>query len=312
MHQQQYQNPFEDAKKFFRRKSILSRLIVVNVVVFIIVNLINLVLMLFKIDNNPDGISGISLISYYFAVPADLQSLIYRPWTLFTYMFLQEEFFHIFFNMIVLYFGGRIFLEYLDEKKLLSTYILGGLAGALLYIIAFNIFPVFNESVYYSVALGASASVLAILVAVSTYVPEYTVMLVLFGKVKLRYLAIAIVIIDLLSISRGNAGGHIAHIGGALWGFAYIWFFKKGTDFTVNFKNMNFRRFFKYFTKPKDTSKYDTTANNGRPLTDDEYNYRRNNQQEKIDYSLDKISRSGYNSLTKEEKELLFKSSNKK
>jgi membrane associated rhomboid family serine protease len=312
MYQSQYQNPLEDAKKFFRRRSILNRLIIINVLVFVVVNIINLFLFLFNVQDHLSDISGISLISYYFAVPADLESLIYRPWTLFTYMFLQENFFHIFFNMIVLYFSGRIFLEYLDEKKLLSTYLLGGLVGAFFYIFAFNTFPVFSETVYYSVALGASASVLAILVAVSTYVPEYSVMLVLFGKVKLKYLALAVVLIDLLNISRGNAGGHIAHLGGALWGFAYIWFLKKGTDFTINFKNMNFRRFFKYFTRPKDTSKYDTTATNGRPLTDDEYNYRRKNHQDKIDHILDKISKSGYNSLTREEKELLFKSSNKK
>jgi membrane associated rhomboid family serine protease len=312
MYPNQYQNPLEDAKQFFRRKSILGRLIIINVLVFVVVNIINLLLFLFNVQNHPSDVSGISLISYYFAVPADLESLLYRPWTLLTYMFLQENFFHIFFNMIVLYFGGRIFLEYLDQKKLLSTYILGGFAGAFFYIIAFNIFPVFSESVYYSVALGASASVLAILVAIATYVPEYSVMLVLFGKVKLKYLALAVVLIDLLSISRGNAGGHIAHLGGAVWGFGYIWFFKKGTDFTINFKVMNFSRFFKYFTRPKDTSAFDTTVNNGRPLTDDEYNIRKKNQQERIDKILDKISRSGYSSLSKEEKELLFKSSNKR
>jgi hypothetical protein len=226
-------------------------------------------------------------------------------------MFLQENFFHIIFNMIVLYFGGRIFLEYLNERKLLSTYILGGLFGAFFYIVAFNIFPVFSESVNYSVALGASASVLAILVAVATYVPEYSVVLVLFGKVKLKYLALVVVLIDVLSISRGNAGGHIAHLGGAFWGFAYIYLMKNGKDFTLNLGSMNFKKFFRYFTKPKDSSKFDTTAHNGRPLSDDEYNYRRNNQQERIDKILDKISKSGYTSLTKEEKELLFKSSNK-
>jgi len=308
----QYQNPLDEARKFFRQKSILNRLIIINVAVFVLVNVINLFLWLFQVQNNPEGISGISLISYYFAVPADLKSLIFRPWTLFTYMFLQEDFFHIFFNMIVLYFGGRIFLEYLDEKKLLSTYIVGGLIGAFFYIIAFNLFPVFGESVYYSVALGASASVLAILVAVSTYVPEYSVVLFLFGKVKLKYLALVVVLIDVLSITRGNAGGHIAHLGGAFWGFAYIYLMKNGKDLTFNFGSMNFRRFFKYFTRPKDNSKFDTTASNGRPLTDDEYNHRRNNHQDRIDDILDKISKSGYSSLTKEEKELLFKSSKKR
>jgi len=121
-----------------------------------------------------------------------------------------------------------------------------------------------------------------------------------------------VILIDVLSISRGNAGGHIAHLGGASWGFFYIWYMKKGTDLTLNIKGMNLKKFFKYFTKPKDTSKFDTTKTNGRPLSDDEYNYRRKNQQEQIDLILDKISKSGYSSLTKAEKELLFKSSNKK
>nr|NQU93237.1 rhomboid family intramembrane serine protease [Bacteroidota bacterium] len=304
-----YQNPLEEVKQFFRKKTILGRLIIINVAVFLLVNIVNLFLWLLQVNNQPDSMGGISIVTYYFAVPASLQSLFYRPWTLFTYMFLHEGFFHIFFNMFVLYFGGRIFMEYLSEKKLLNTYIFGGLAGAIFYIAAFNIFPVFSNTLSYSVALGASASVLAILIAVATYVPEYSVVLVLFGKVKLKYLALAIIAIDVLSISRGNAGGHIAHLGGALWGFLYIKMMKQGTDFTVNFASMNLRRFFKYFTKAKNTGDFPPGSNNGRPLSDDDYNFQKKHYQERIDKILDKISKSGYNSLTREEKELLFKSS---
>ncbi len=307
-----HQNPLDEVKDFFRRKSVLGRLIIINVAVFLLVNIVNLFLWLFQVQNNPAGIPGISILTYYFSIPANIDSLLLRPWSIFTYMFLHENLFHVFFNMFVLYFGGRIFMEYLDDRKLLSTYILGGLSGAAFYIAAFNLFPVFSESVYYSVALGASASVLAVLIAVSTYVPEYSVVLFLFGRVKLKYLALILIAVDLLSINRGNAGGHIAHLGGAFWGFLYIKMMKQGRDVTLNLGNMNFKRFFRFFTKPKKSSPGSTGSGNSRPLTDEEYNFRKNEYQDRIDKILEKISKSGYNSLTKEEKELLFRSSNKK
>ena len=306
-----YQNPLDDVKKFFRKKTILGQLIIINLVVFLLVGVINLFLWLFQVNNQPDSLGGISFVTYYLAVPASLESLIYRPWTIFTYMFLHESFMHIFFNMVVLYFSGRIFMEYLSEQRLLNTYIFGGLAGAVFYIVAFNIFPVFSTSLSYSVALGASASVLAILIAVATYVPEYSVQLILFGKLKLKYIALIIVAIDVLSITRGNSGGHIAHLGGAFWGFLYVTMMKRGSDFTINFAGMNFRRLFKYFTKPKRSDDFVNSSQYDRPLSDDEYNVRKNHHQERIDKILEKISKSGYNSLSKSEKELLFKSSKK-
>ena len=309
---QYYQNPLEDVKHFFKQKSILVRLIIINVAVFVIVNIFNLLFWLFQVEQSPGDIQGISFFTYWLAVPADFQSLLYRPWTLFTYMFLQENFFHILFNMIVLYFGGRIFMEYLNQRKLINTYIFGGLAGALFYILAFNIFPVFSGTVNNSVALGASASVLAILIAVATYVPNYSVVLIFFGRVKLKYLALIFILIDLLSITRGNAGGHIAHLGGAFWGFLYIYLMKQGKNITLNFDTMDFKKFFRFFTKPSKKQEFNTKNEYGRPVTDDEYNFRKSQYQQKIDKILDKISKKGYNSLTKEEKELLFKSSNKK
>ncbi len=305
------QNPLDEAKNFFRRKSVLSRLIIINVAVFLLVNIINLFFWLFRLNNHPGGVADISYVAYYLSVPANLQALLHRPWTLITYMFLHENFFHIFFNMFVLYFGGRIFMEYLSDRKLLSTYLLGGLTGAVFYIAAFNIFPVFDQSVQYSVALGASASVLAILIAIATYVPDYSVILFIFGRVKLKYLALILIAIDLLSINRGNAGGHIAHLGGAFWGFASMSMMKKGRDVTLNLGTMNLKRFFKFFTRPKRDPFPEGVDEHGRPLTDEEYNARKNHYQDRIDHILEKISKSGYNSLTKEEKELLFKSSNR-
>ncbi|NCA86199.1 MAG: rhomboid family intramembrane serine protease [Clostridia bacterium] len=307
----QQPNPLDDIKRFFKRSSVLRKLIVINIGVFILVSLVNLFYWLLQMPDHPEGMSSISIAAYYLAVPANLSSLLMRPWTLLTYMFLHEGFFHIFFNLMVLYFGGRIFMEYMNDRKLLSTYLLGGLAGAIFYIAAFNIFPVFDETLQYSVAMGASASVLAVLVAVSTFVPEYSVVLFLFGRVKLKYLALAVILIDLLSIQSGNAGGHIAHLGGAFWGFVYVTMLKKGNDFSINFGTMNFKKFFKYFTKPAKQTTTGSPNDLNRPITDDEYNFRRKLDQEQIDKILEKISRSGYSSLSKEEKAMLFQSSKK-
>jgi membrane associated rhomboid family serine protease len=306
-----YYSPLDDIKAFFRRSSLLATLIYVNLGVFLLVQIVNVFMWLLNVENPAILGFPVSVMSYYFSVPASIEALLSRPWTLFTYMFLHESFFHILFNMIVLYFGGRIFNEYLDNRKLLSVYILGGFAGALFYIAAFNFFPVFRESLQFSIALGASASVLAILIAVATYVPNYSVVLLLFGKVKLKHLAWVIILIDIISIPKGNAGGHIAHLGGAFWGFLYITLMKRGIDLTVNFHWLNFGGIYRHFTKKRVTYVEDETPYQGRPVSDEDYNLRKKEYQEHVDEILEKISKSGYSSLTKEEKALLFQSSNK-
>lgn len=292
------------AQQFFKSGSILSRLILINIAVWLFVTLVSLVMWLFQIPTESQGVS--SGIVRFLAVPADLLILIKRPWTLFTYMFLHERFWHIFFNMYMLYFGGRIFLQYLTERHLLRVYIIGGLAGAVLYIFSYNVFPVFSNDVAGSAALGASASVLAVLIAIATFVPNYTVNLMFFGKVKLKYLALIFIGIDLISIQSGNAGGHIAHIGGALAGYLYIMAGKKTSAKTYKKpKKSPFQNIFKIPKKKpfKDIQK------NKKPLSDEEYNIRRSEKQKKINSILDKISKSGYDSLSKEEKEILFKQS---
>jgi len=299
-------NTGEILKQIFFSKTILSRLVLINASIYVLVKVINLFAWLFAIDQ---GVDLLSVIGQFLALPSDSSSLVSKPWTLFTYMFLQEGFFHLLFNLIMLWFGGLIFLEYLSEKKLLSTYIMGGLMGALFFIFAFNVFPVFSEVKGVAVALGASASVLAIIIAIATYVPDYTIQLFLFGRIKLKYLALIFVAIDLLSIQAGNAGGHIAHLGGAFWGFIYAYYLRKGSDFY---------KIFDGFKIPDlgfghKRTKFDTSRpKSGRPMHDDEYSKKRVASQQEIDKILDKISRSGYESLSSEEKELLFKDSNKR
>jgi len=281
----------------------------VNIIVFIIINVISLFFFLYQINPENNQSVGISKIIGWLAVPSNIHSLFLKPWTLISYMFLQENILHLLFNILVLYFSGKIFLEYLNKQQLLLTYFLGGIFGAILYIASYNIFPAFHDSLPYSVALGSSASVLAILIAIATYIPNYQVNLMFIGKLKLKYIAITFVLLDILSIEKENPGGHIAHLGGALWGFSYINIFLKNLALDKNSKKNNFKDILKYFNFKK-KSHLKEVYSNKRPLTDEEYNFIKSQRQKKIDNILDKISKSGYSSLTKEEKELLFKNSN--
>ncbi len=297
-------------KSLLFSKNNLSRLLLINIAVFIFVELFKLYFYLFQIPEvQLQGKFAFSKVALWLAVPANIDILLQKPWTLFTYMFLHFDFFHLFFNMIMLYFGGTLFIQFLGGKKLISTYIFGGLAGALFYILAFNIFPVFAPIKDISLAMGASASVLAILVAIATYLPDYVIQLFLFGRVKLKYLALVLIAIDVMSIDGSNPGGHIAHLGGALWGFSYILLLKSRFDF---YKIFNLpANFIKNTFKPKPKLRVEYTKPK-RPVSDENYNKQRAEKQNKIDAILDKIKISGYDSLSKDEKQMLFSESEKR
>jgi hypothetical protein len=203
--------------------------------------------------------------------------------------------------MLTLYWFSVIFLNYFDEKKLLNLYILGGIAGALFYILSFNLFPVFQTSLPVSVALGASASVLTIMIAISVFVPNNSVYIILVGPVKLKYIAIFFIFLDVLSIPVDNAGGHIAHLGGAFFGWLFASQIKSGRDITKWFGNIMDALF--SFLKPREKIK----VSYRRPSDEIEYNSQKLERQSEIDRILDKISKGGYESLSKEEKDILFK-----
>ena len=296
-------SPFSRLGSFFKGGSLLSRLILINAGVFVLASLVRLFFFLYQASPFADETHGISYISYWLAVPSDLHQLLQKPWTLITYMFLQENLWHIFFNMLMLYFGGVLFNQYLGSRKLLATYILGGVSGAVFYIAAYNIFPVFAADSLHSVALGASASVLAIIAGIATYKPDYEVHLLFFGKIRFKYIAIIFVLIDILSIEKSNPGGHIAHLGGAFWGFSYILALKM----TRGIRNP-FRKISDLFKPKLKKVKYHT---NRKPLTDDEFSLMKVQNQKKTDAILDKIKKSGYDSLSREEKEFLFRASHK-
>lgn len=278
----------------YKIASPLFKLIYINILVFVIVQICYTSSFLFQ--------SALFDLVFWLGIPSNLSSLLLKPWTLITYMFTHSEIMHILFNLIWLYFSGQIFLQYFNKQKLFSLYILGGITGGLTYIFAYNLFPVFSgES---SQLIGASAAVLAILFAVATYVPNYRVNLIFFGLIPIKYLAIASVFIDIISIPKGNAGGHIAHLGGALIGMYFILKWKKGKDITSNIERF-IDSFFNLYKKNQ------LKTIHKRPKTDDEFRSDKVERSVKIDTILDKIAKSGYESLTEKEKDYLFKNSKK-
>jgi membrane associated rhomboid family serine protease len=283
-------------KGLFKENPVLKWLLIVNVGIWIMVAFANLFLWLYK---SP----GTNLLVKWLSVPADWTELIRKPWTIVTYMFLHERFWHLFFNVWMLWFGGMIFTRFLSQKQLALTYGLGGLVGALFFVLAYNLFPVFETAKYTAVAMGASASVLAILVAAATYKPDYGLNLLLFGQLKFKWLAIAFVVIDLLSISAENPGGHIAHLGGALFGFVYGFILRKSLGQPSESKRKQ--------RKPKmEYTPYEEIHDEPQaPRSDEEYNRQKADKERDVDAILDKIAKDGYASLTAEEKEFLFKNS---
>jgi len=275
----------------------LNKLIYINVGVFLLFSILGVFSFMFQFNLSP------VLDQLY--LPAENSKLLSQPWAFITYMFLHNGFLHLLFNMVWLHFAGKIFLQYLNPKQLLSTYLLGGVSGGLIFIIAYNYIPALAIYTENAQALGASAAVLAIMVAIATYTPNYSVRFPFIGIVKLKHIAIFSVMLDLLSIPKGNAGGHIAHLGGALFGYLYIKQLQKGNDFSIGFTKWmnNISNLFKPKSKLKTVHK--------RKKTDTQFNTEKSAQQIAVDIVLEKISKSGYESLSKEEKATLFSASKK-
>jgi len=216
-------------------------------------------------------------------------------------MFYHEDFFHIAFNMLGLYWFGKLFLEFLNKRQLVGVYMLGGLAGYLLYALAYYSLPVLRIALPGATVIGASASVLAILAAVSFYQPNYSIYLMFFGQVKLKYLALFYIVLDILTMATGNAGGHIAHLGGMFFGWLFAMQLRKNSDLTLGVNRI--LDFLVTIFRPRKKLK----VSHRKPANDCEYKKEKITEQKEIDIILDKISRSGYDSLNKAEKEMLFK-----
>lgn len=290
---------FKEFKKYFRMSDSLTQLIIINVAVFVIYHIIQLFYFLFAVLDR-------FTLYLWLAAPTDIHTLLARPWTLITYMFSHTGFFHLFFNMLCLYFFGRIFRLYFNRRLLVNVYILGGIVGVLLYIVSYNIFPVFAGVRNASAIIGASAGVSGIALAISCYVPRYRVNFLFFGGIKLIHIALFIIIMDIIYLSTsGNAGGHISHLGGALFGYLFAVNFQKGKDITGWFSTVCERIGNIFKPKPKMKVAYKRP-----PVDDMEYNRQKNMNQQEIDCILDKISKGGYDSLTQKEKETLFNQRN--
>ncbi|QNL51277.1 rhomboid family intramembrane serine protease [Olivibacter sp. SDN3] len=265
--------------KAFQSGNKLNFFIAINTIIFLLLGILAL------IDFFANTTIGITTLTQL-ALPASLEKLIYRPWTILTYMFTQNGFFHFLFNMLWLYWLGIIFLSFLNNRQLVFVYLAGGFVGGLIFLILYNVVPAFYSSS--ALLVGSSGSVYAVVIATATLVPDYTIRMLFFGNVRLKYLAIAFIVLNFLGLGGSNIGGSLAHLGGALLGFLYINQLRKGTDWSRLFKNQKKRLRVVKNEHPPRKSKTSFT------------------NQEYIDSILDKISKSGYNSLSKDEKEALF------
>jgi membrane associated rhomboid family serine protease len=295
-------------QQFLGSPSMATRLVAVNVIVFVLVNLVGVILWLANADAQTLETAG-DAVNDYLGVPSSLEKLLYRPWTLITYAFTHQQFLHLLFNMLMLYWFGNILADFAGNKRILPVYILGALVGAVVFIAGYNLLPVLQSGLGFPM-IGASAGVLAIVVAAATLVPDYSIVLFLIGPVKIKWLALAMVVIDVISLPLNNAGGHLAHLGGAFCGFLYITQLRRGRDF-----GKWIHQTAEYAANPKFGSKnlrtvHKSTNPSKTHVTSQQLKDLRT-QEDQLDRILDKISQSGYESLTKDEKDFLFRYSNK-
>ena len=273
-----------------------EKLILVNVVCFVLPLFLRTILYLFNI---PSGV-----FIGWFELSADWGELIFKPWTILTYSFMHSGFFHLFWNMYLLYFASRLFINLFSSKTFFNVYFLGVLIGGLTFLVSYSVFPAFQNSS--PIMVGASAGVMAVFIFIATYSPDQEVRLIFFN-VKLRYLAIAFVLLDVIQIPYGNAGGHLAHLGGAALGYFYVRRLNQGTDIGLPFEALSNRilKLFKKQSNLKTVYKNKSNSVSKKNAVHDDLD------QQKIDSILDKISTSGYDSLSQKEKDLLFQAGKK-
>ena len=285
-----------------KKQNIVIKLLLLNIGVFVVIIILQLFFYLFN------SLDVYDEIIKYLMLPANLKTLLFHFWTIFTYMFLHQNFWHLFGNMLWLYFMGIIALQYLKDIQILTLYIIGGLSGAILYVIGFNIFPVFIQIKNEAFLLGASAAVTAIVVGIAAYKPREVVYLFGVLKLELWVIAIFMVIWDLALLPLSNPGGHLAHIGGAVYGLIFGIQLAKGNNIQSRAEHL-FSKIFRI--KSISRRKMKVIKNNLKSSDDFEYNLSQTEIKNEIDRILDKISQYGYDSLSKKEKIFLKKYSSK-
>jgi membrane associated rhomboid family serine protease len=293
---------FEEFKNAFRRpNSAHAQLILINVIIF-------LILAIFSVFSKIGDFEPVFDVVYrQFTIPPHINDFIHRPWTLLTYAFAHSlsDIYHILFNMLSLYWFGKLIIEYLGSDKMISLYVLGALAAGITYLIFFNTIPYFVQHSEFSGMVGASGAIFAVMVAASTLLPDYSFYLLFFGPVKIKYITGFFIVVSFLGTTGGNAGGNVAHLGGALMGFVYIKQLQAGVNWGgwITSTLEWFKQLFKPSPKVKVTYRKAEGKKQKTEFT--------KATQEEIDVILDKISDRGYESLTKEEKEKLFNASKK-
>ncbi len=294
---------FTDLKEKFNRGNTAIQLIFINLGVFLVISLINVILLLCGRSFDP-------LVSWI-SLPAWFGQFIIQPWSIFTYAFVHQDFWHILFNMLWLYWFGMLFLTHFSSKHLRGLYLFGAFCGGLLYMIAYNIFPYFAGVLNGAILMGASASVMAIVIATTYRDPNYQIRLLFLGAIRLKYFALVFIVTDMLFLTGNNAGGHFSHLGGALGGFLFAYALKRGFDLTkwINIPLDAIASIFKASKRPR-KAKMKVEFGNDRNK-DYKYNAQKRVSNEEIDAILDKIKKSGYGSLTEAEKKKLFDASQK-
>ena len=290
----------DDLKWQFNHGNIVNRLVLINIFVFLFFCIVKVFFFFVEQTASYEGMMD------WLYLPAAPLKIIQRPWTFVSYQFLHAGFLHILFNMLWLYWLGRILVQYTSERRIFFLYIFGGFFGGLAYILAYNFIPVFATVTSKAFMLGASASVMAIIVATATLLPNYEIRLFFIGFVKLKYIALVAILLDVITISESNPGGHIAHLGGAFFGWWFMSRFQKGTDLSAGFyRAIDWTK--EKLSKnpsPKMVYKNEEKINERYPETNVSIE---KDRQAAVDAILDKISAGGYDSLSAEEKEFLFR-----
>lgn len=291
-------NIIDDLKLQYRTGGIAQKLIYWNVGLFAIPAIVFGLLSLFGLHID---------YLYYVSLDSLPSSLAWKPWSLITYAVFHSGIFHLLFNMIVLHFSTRLFVTYFNQKQLLGLYILGGIFAGLVYILSYLVLPVFENTS--STLVGASGSIMAILFATVTYNPYMEMRLMFIGRVKLWHIAAVVIALDLIQLPMANTGGHLAHLGGALFGYLFMNLLKKGTDLTDGITKIIDFFVNKSIPKKKKTpfKKVHKNYNPSPPISTESKIVKKDKTQQQIDEILDKISASGYDALSKEEKDFLFR-----
>lgn len=280
--------------------TVTEKLIAINVLVFILFFLLKTIAFLFQLPSD--------FLVEWFVFPKEPMEFLMKPWSIITYSFLHSGIWHILSNMLILYFSGIYFLNYFSPKRLLNYYFLGVIIGALVYMLSYNLFPAF-QGTGRSYLMGASAGVMAVLIGIAAHVPNMRVRLMLIGSVKFWWIAAFLVVIDIIQIPMGNAGGHLAHLGGAALGYLYTTQLQKGNDIGKWFENIMdaVAALFKPRERKARMKTVHRTGKTTKSGNKSKTNFDKNEKQKRVDAILDKISKSGYESLSKVEKDFLFK-----